>query len=238
MAFLMREGTGDAACLYTACADEDHCKAELLLLLERAPADARVLGVYDLDPAFTVERFMRSYKGERKEEFNRALAKVRLGGFKFKQVGIQRLVMGVDQPASSKEEEEQRLNDLKATVEFYIPDFTEGVKRLAETKKQGEESPSCCFTRTPSRPATTRTSTRCSAWRSSTPGSTGWGHDPRHQPRDVLTAHPPIPITNRPAPSTGAGRLFPGGGKMRRPLVRCVLRVLPGVGVLRERGEG
>jgi hypothetical protein len=99
-----------------------------------------VLGYYDVDPAFTVEKFLQSYKGKRQEEINRALVKVRLGGFKFKQVGIPRLVMGVDQPHSSKEEDTQRLNDLKATVEFYIPDFAEGVKQAAESMKQGEES--------------------------------------------------------------------------------------------------
>src|SRR5262245_47872338 len=137
----MREGTGKTACLYTACADEDHCKAELLLLLEKAPGDARVLGYYDVNPTFTVEKLMESYKGKRQEEINRALVKVRLGGFKFKQVGIPKLVIGVDQPDSSEEEDAQRLNDLKATVEFYIPEFTEGVKRAAETKKQGEKPP-------------------------------------------------------------------------------------------------
>jgi hypothetical protein len=139
MAFLMRVGTGKTVALYTVCADEDHCKAELLLLLEKAPPDARVLGYYDVDPAVTVERFMQSYQGKRQEEINRALVKVRLGSFKFKQVGIPRLVMGVDQPVSTKDEEAQRLDDLKATVEFYIPHFAEGVKRVAETMKQGEK---------------------------------------------------------------------------------------------------
>jgi hypothetical protein len=42
MAFFMREGTGKTVSLYTACADEDHCKAELLLLLEKAPPGAIV----------------------------------------------------------------------------------------------------------------------------------------------------------------------------------------------------
>ncbi|HEY7424535.1 MAG TPA: hypothetical protein VH682_09930 [Gemmataceae bacterium] len=134
MAFLMRNGNGKTVALYTACADENYCKAELLLLLEKAPADAKVLGFYDVDPNFPVKDFLKSYKG-REEEMNRMLVKVKLGGFRFEEVGIPRLVMGVDQPSPTPEQEAERIADLKAAVEYYIPEFAKGVQEIANRKQ-------------------------------------------------------------------------------------------------------
>jgi hypothetical protein len=136
MAFLMKKGTGQTVALYSACADEVYCKAELLLLLEKAPPDAEVLGFYDVDQNLSVEKFLQSYEGPRREEINRMLVKVKLGGFKFEEVGIQRLVMGTDQPSPTPAEEKQRIADLKATVEHYIPDFARGVQEIARKKEK------------------------------------------------------------------------------------------------------
>ncbi len=42
-----------------------------------------------------------------------------------------RLIMGVDSPSSGPEEEKERIEVLRATVEKYLPDFARGVKTIA-----------------------------------------------------------------------------------------------------------
>src|SRR4051794_23183696 len=102
MAFLMKKGAGKTVALYSSCADESYCQAELLLLLERTPADARVLGFYDVDSSFPVSKFKASYKG-REDELNRMLQRVKDGAFHFEEVDVLRLTPGVDQPPSTPE---------------------------------------------------------------------------------------------------------------------------------------
>lgn len=63
MGYLLREGAGKGVALYTRCEDELLCKAELLLLLEKLPADGRpVYGFLDVDPTFTISEFKRAYR--------------------------------------------------------------------------------------------------------------------------------------------------------------------------------
>jgi hypothetical protein len=142
MAYLMREGKGKGCALYTRCASEEHCKAELLLLLEKVPSDGKpVVGYYDVDPTLPVEKFMESYQGKQQEEINRMLVKVRLGGFNFKQVGIPKLVMGVDQPKSTKEQTQQRISDLRATVAYYLPDLVPAIEQIAAANDKSGKTP-------------------------------------------------------------------------------------------------
>ena len=66
-AYLLRPGTTPGVALYTCCEDELLCRAELLALLEKASLnssqDQQVSGYYDVDPAYTIARFKRGYRG-------------------------------------------------------------------------------------------------------------------------------------------------------------------------------
>ena len=61
------------AALYTRCYDEDYCRAELLSMMSKVRAtkgvssDKPVIGLYDLDPTYTVGEFRKSYDGRRHE---------------------------------------------------------------------------------------------------------------------------------------------------------------------------
>jgi hypothetical protein len=134
MAFLMKNGAGKAVALYSRCADEVYCQAELLLLLARTPADAKVLGFYDVDKNFPVNEFLESdRKTGREAEINRMVRRVREQGFPFEEVGVLRLTPGVDQPSPTPEEEQERIATLRATVEHYLPDFAKGIQRIVES---------------------------------------------------------------------------------------------------------
>ncbi len=135
MAFLLKQGEGRAVALYSRCADEVYCQAELLLLLQRTPPGAKVVGFYDVDKEFHVGLFMKAYKG-RENEINQMVETVRREGFNFDEtnfqgVGIMRLVPGVDQPSPTPREEAERAETLQATIEHYLPDFVKGVQNAA-----------------------------------------------------------------------------------------------------------
>lgn len=68
MPYLLFDGdrTQKAIALYTRCEDVLLGKAELLLLKELAQKDypgQTILGFLDTDPAYTIGRFKRSYRG-------------------------------------------------------------------------------------------------------------------------------------------------------------------------------
>ena len=136
MAFLMRDGSGKASLLYSRCADEMYCKAELLLLLEQAPP-GKVLGEYDVDGSYTVPRFLQSYTGDRLVQFQQALERVKRGEFQFPETGVMHLVPGVEQPRSTPKQVEQRVETLKTTVEHYLPDFVKAVEAVKHS--EGED---------------------------------------------------------------------------------------------------
>jgi hypothetical protein len=134
MAFLMKNGTGNTAALYSRCAEEIYCQAELLLLLERTPSDATVLGYYDVDKNYSVRRFMASYKG-REDEIKRMVQRVKEEGFNFEEVGVLQLTPGVDQPSPTPAKEAERIVTLKATVEHYLPNFAKSIEKIVEAGK-------------------------------------------------------------------------------------------------------
>ncbi len=139
MAFLLRNGPGKAVALYSRCADEVYCQAELLLLLARTPADTKVLGFYDVDKHFPVKKFMESYtKSKREDEINRMVQQVREQGFNFEEVDVLRLTPGVEQPSPTPDEETERIATLRATIEHYLPDFVNTIQRMT---RSGEEEP-------------------------------------------------------------------------------------------------
>lgn len=76
-AYIMRPGERPGVALYTRCEDELLCRAELLLLLERAKQDYAenkiIYGYYDVDPTFTIAQFKRSYQG-RAADYKRLMA--------------------------------------------------------------------------------------------------------------------------------------------------------------------
>jgi hypothetical protein len=138
MAFVMRQGEGKGSALYTRCADEKYCQAELLLLLDKAPLGP-VVGFYDVDPSFPVSMFLRSYQG-REDEINRALERVRRGEFNFQEDGVMNLVPGVEQKSPNVAEKKRRMDTVVATVEHYLPEFAKGVKKAAkEATYSGQE---------------------------------------------------------------------------------------------------
>jgi hypothetical protein len=137
MAFLMRKGAGKSVVLYSRCADEIYCQAELMLLLERTPPDAKVIGDYDVDKSFPVKQFLESYKeSNREQEINRMVQRVKEEGFKFEEVGVLRLIPGVDQPSPTPDEEAERIATLKETVEHYLPDFAGRIKHVVESREE------------------------------------------------------------------------------------------------------
>jgi hypothetical protein len=138
MAFVMRQGEGKGLALYSRCADETYCQAELLLLLDKAPPGP-VVGYYDVDPSFPVSTFLRSYQG-REEEINRALERVRRGEFNFQEDGVMKLVPGVKQKSPNAAEKKRQMDTVVATVEHYLPEFAQGVKKASkEATKSGQE---------------------------------------------------------------------------------------------------
>jgi hypothetical protein len=138
MAFIMRQGEGKGSALYSRCADEHYCQAELLLLLDKAPPGP-VVGFYDVDPSFPVSTFLQSYRG-RKDEVNRALERVRCGEFNFQEDGIMQLVPGVEQKSPNAAEKKKRVDTVVATVEHYLPEFAKGVKKATkEATQSGQE---------------------------------------------------------------------------------------------------
>src|SRR5262249_6169573 len=138
MAFVMRQGEGKGSALYSRCADERYCQAELLLLLEKAPPGP-VVGFYDVDPSFPVSTFLQSYRG-REDEINRALERVRRGEFNFQEDGVMKLVPGVEQSSPNAAEKKRRVETVVATVEHYLPEFAKGVKKAAkEATQSGQE---------------------------------------------------------------------------------------------------
>jgi hypothetical protein len=141
MAFIMRQGEGKGSALYTRCADEQYCQAELLLLLDKAPPGP-VVGFYDVDPSFPVNRFLKSYRG-REDEINRALERVRRGEFNFQEDGVMNLVPGVEQTSPNATEKKRRMDTVVATVEHYLPEFAKSVKEATEeaTHSGQEEQP-------------------------------------------------------------------------------------------------
>jgi hypothetical protein len=138
MAFVMRQGEGKGSALYSRCADEKYCQAELLLLLDKAPPGP-VVGFYDVDPSFPVSTFLRSYQG-REDEITRALERVRRGEFNFQEDGVMKLVPGVEQESPNAAEKKRRMDTVIATVEHYLPEFAKGVKKATkEATKSGQE---------------------------------------------------------------------------------------------------
>jgi hypothetical protein len=138
MAFVMRQGEGRGSVLYSRCADEKYCQAELLLLLDKAPPGP-VIGFYDVDPSFPVSTFLRSYKG-REDEINRALEGVRRGEFNFQEDGVMKLVPGIEQQSPNAAEKKRRTDTVVATVEHYLPEFAKLVKRATkEATMSGQE---------------------------------------------------------------------------------------------------
>jgi hypothetical protein len=51
-----------------------------------------------------------------------------------------RLTMGVDSPSPSPQEEKERIAVLRATIEKYLPEFTQGVANVAAQAKGDEDT--------------------------------------------------------------------------------------------------
>jgi hypothetical protein len=51
-----------------------------------------------------------------------------------------RLTMGADSASPTPEQEKERIEVLRATVEKYLPDFARGVKAIAERSKEEKDS--------------------------------------------------------------------------------------------------
>lgn len=68
--YVMRDGTMPAVGIYTRCEDELLCRAELLRLLSWMSSEEdgkRVIGLYDVDPTFTIGEFKRAYRGRHRD---------------------------------------------------------------------------------------------------------------------------------------------------------------------------
>lgn len=90
MAYLIKEGEGKAIALYTRCANEVFCQAEILLLAEMADVSQDfkgkpIWGVYDIDPSYSVERFLDGYKGrpDDKKRLFELIEKIRQEGWSY-----------------------------------------------------------------------------------------------------------------------------------------------------------
>jgi hypothetical protein len=66
-AYILRPGKTPGVALYTRSEDELLCRAEMLLLLERAEKehsrDQQIPAYYDVDPSFSIAEFKRGYRG-------------------------------------------------------------------------------------------------------------------------------------------------------------------------------
>jgi len=86
--YILREGRKPGVALYTRCEDPLFARAELLLTMDKVkPGDRHKVcfGLYDDDPTFTVEEFLKAYVGDRKlEALLEKLKQLRLNGWKYK----------------------------------------------------------------------------------------------------------------------------------------------------------
>ncbi len=65
--YILREGTVPGVAVYSVCEDESYAQAELMTLASRIPEGRKVFGYYDVDPKYSVRKFLRGYKGRTAE---------------------------------------------------------------------------------------------------------------------------------------------------------------------------